>query len=162
MNKQITKRSVSGLAALLLVGVFGASILLVLLTGANLYQRVIQTDRQTGEDRIRTQFIATSVRQAPAPGSVTVEPFGDGDALVIRREIQGKVYLTRIYCYDGWLMQLFAEEQGDFDPRDGETVVPADQMTLLLEDDLLRAEFLCGGRTSRIWLYLPEGEEAMA
>jgi len=162
MKEHTTKRSVSGLAALLLVGVFGASILLVLLAGANLYQSMIQTDRQTGDDRIRTQFIATSVRQAPAPDSVSVEPFGDGDALVIHREIQGETYLTRIYCYDGWLMQLFSEERGDFDPQDGETVVPADQMTLNLEDDLLRAEFLCQGRNSRVWLYLPAGEEATA
>ncbi|MBE6972352.1 MAG: DUF4860 domain-containing protein [Ruminococcaceae bacterium] len=159
MKENTTKRSVSGLAALLLLGVFGASILLVLLTGANLYQMMIQRGRQTGDDRIRTQFIATSVRQAPVSGAITVESFGNGDALTIRQEIQGEVYLTRIYCYDGWLMQLFAEEDGIFDPQDGETIVPADQMTLSRENDLLRVEFLCGGQTSWVWLHLPVYED---
>ena len=160
MKEYTTKRSVSGLAALLLLGLFGASILFVLLTGADIYRTVTQRDQRSYDRRIAAQFIATSVRQAPSARAVRLERFGDSDALVILRDVQGETYLTRIYCQDGWLMQLFAAQEDPFEPEDGETIIPVDKMTVRREGDLLQVTFLLGVETSQVSLYLPGGEGA--
>ena len=62
------------------------------------------------------------------------------DALVIREEVGSRVYLTRIYCYDGWLRELYAAESARLHPADGEKILEAEEMTLSLEAGLLRAE----------------------
>ena len=160
MKEYTTKRSVSGLAALLLLGVFGASVLLVLLTGANVYRTVTQRDQRSYDRRTCTQFVATSVRQASSGRAVRVERFGDSDALVIERDVQGEPYLTRIYCHDGWLMQLFAAQADTFAPEDGESILPAEEMTVRRDGDLLQITFRLDGETSQMSLYLPGGEGA--
>ena len=158
MKEYTTKRSVSGLAALLLLGVFGASVLLVLLTGANVYRTVTRRDQLSYDRRTCTQFVTTSVRQASSGRAVRVERFGDSDALVIERGVQGETYLTRIYCHDGWLMQLFAARSDTFAPEDGESILPVEEMTVRREGDLLRVTFWLDGQTSQVSLYLHGGE----
>jgi len=68
MREHSKKRSISGLAALLLLGVFAVSILSVLLTGASAYRRLMERDRLMYDNRTCLQYVATKVRQAPNPG----------------------------------------------------------------------------------------------
>ena len=135
---------IDSLLALVLFGVFAACILSVLLTGAGVYQRLTQRDRQAYDQRTCAQYLAAKVRQAPGPQSVSLSSFGDGDALVITEEIAGELYTTRIYCWDGWLWELFAFAEGDFAPQDGEKVLQAQSLSLTLEDGLLSALLVDG------------------
>ena len=112
-----------GLAALLVLAVFAVGILGTLLGGAGIYQRLTWRDQTAFNSRTCAQYIATRVRQAS--GTVEVACFGGVDALVIPESIQGETYLTRVYCYDSWLMELFAAESGSFEPQDGEKLLPA-------------------------------------
>lgn len=43
-----------------------------------------------------------------------------------------------MYCHDGWLMELFAAEDGDFSPEDGEKLLPAQGIALELDNGLLK------------------------
>ncbi|OUQ81651.1 DUF4860 domain-containing protein [Flavonifractor sp. An100] len=129
------------LFALLLFGVFAACVLSVLLTGASAYQRLTTRDQLAYQQRTCTQYLATKVRQAASPDSISVDYFGDGDALIFSQEIDGELYLTRIYCWDGWLRELFTSADGDFSPEDGEQVLPLQQLSLELEDSFLTAVF---------------------
>lgn len=146
-------------AALLVLAVFAVGVLGTLLGGAGIYRRLTQRDRTAFHSRTGLQFIATRVRQAAGP--VEIAPYGDADALLIRQEMDGEAYLTRIYCHDGWLMELFTGETGDFDPRDGEKILPAQGLTLELENDLLRAVFTdSSGADRELYLHLRQGEVA--
>ena len=49
----------------------------VLLTGAGVYQRLTQRDRQAYDQRTCAQYLAAKVRQAPGPQSVSLSSFGD-------------------------------------------------------------------------------------
>ena len=146
-------------AALLVLAVFAVGILGTLLGGAGIYRRLTQRDQQGFNSRTCAQYIATRVRQAP--GQVKVASFGDGDALVIPETIGGKTYLTRVYCFDGWLMELFTAESGSFDPQDGEKLLPAQNLALTIEDGLLSV-CLSGssGDIQNLYLHL-RGQEGM-
>lgn len=87
--------------------------------------------------------------------------FGEGDALLLSEEIDDQPYLTRIYCYDGWLRELFAAAEDPFAPEDGEKILPAQALTLHMESNLLHAELTDNsGQTISLTLSLRGGEEA--
>lgn len=123
-----------GLIALLLFGVFAACLLVVLLTGAGAYKRLNVRDEEAYARRTCMQYVANRVHQAPKPADVTVEPFGDSDALAIA---DSDDFITRVYYYDGYLMELYSSASYTLNPQDGERVMEIGGLDLLLEDEML-------------------------
>jgi hypothetical protein len=151
-----------GLFALVLFGVFASCVLSVLLTGAGAYRRLTHRDQVAYECRTAIQYLATKVRQAPTPQSVGVDCFGSGDCLTISEEIDGQPYLTRIYCYDGWLRELFSGAQVEFLPEDGEPVLPAQSLSLTLEESALSIELnYADAAPSTLTLSIRGGQEGL-
>lgn len=118
-------------AVLALLTVFAVGCLGILLEGAGIYKRL--TDRiQTGyESRTCVQYIATKLRQTQA--EVTVK----GETLVLSEVLSGKVFETRIYCHEGWLMELFVPAEGNFEPEAGKRLLELAGMEPVLENGLL-------------------------
>lgn len=129
------KNSISGLAALLVFGIFAVCVLLVLLQGANTYQKIHERGQATYEQRTAAQFLATKIRQASGP--VLVTSFGDGEALVFEEDFDGETYATWIYCYDGWLREYFGTTEEEPLPEFGEKILEAGYVSMSLEEDLL-------------------------
>lgn len=149
----------SFLWVLLISAVFAVCILAVLLGGVQTYQRLALRSSLAYDSRTCTQYLATRVRQASWGDAVSAASFGDGDALVIEQEIGGVTYLTRVYCHDGWLMELFTGDTGDFSPEDGEQILPMEDMDLVSEDGLMTIILTdSGGQTRRLQLQLRGGE----
>lgn len=159
MRGQNSEKSISALAALLLFGVFAVGVLSVLLSGAGTYRRLTSRDRLAYDSRTCAQYVATKVRQAPAPDAVLLSAFGDGDALVIAEELDGVEYWTRVYCYDGWLMELFAAAGGSFAPEDGEKIMELQSLTLEQAEGLLSIVIVDGGGTRTEQTLLLRGGE---
>lgn len=162
MKRQSRRSSISALAALLVLGVFAVGILSVLLSGASAYRRLTERDQQSYDSRTSIQYVAAKVRQAPAPDAVSLTDFGDGDCLVITEAIQGREYQTQVYCYEGWLMELFTVADSGLAPEDGEKILPLQDMTLTMEDALLRVELVEGDGTVSAILLAPRGGEGVA
>lgn len=134
------KHHMEGLAALVLFGVFAVCILAVLLTGAGAYRRLTQRDAGAYDRRTAARYLSAKVRQADRLGAVTVEDFDGVDALVLAEELEGETYLTRIYCYDGYLRELFSGADAELLPEEGEMVLAARDLDFMLENGLLTAE----------------------
>lgn len=136
MKRQGTKHHMDGLLMLLLFGVFAACVLSVLLTGARAYRGLTERDQAAYDRRTCVQYIATRVRQGDVLDGLTVEPFGDTTALCTTQD----GYVTRVYWYDGYLMELYAGEDAELNPEDGERIMPLESLRLSMEDGLLTAE----------------------
>lgn len=134
MRKTTAKHNIDSLAALLLFAVFAACVLAVLLTGAKAYRRITQRDRDAYNARICTQYVAQRVRQADSLYGVAVEDFGGVQALVLGA---GEGYITRVYCYEGSLMELYCSADAGFGPEDGEKVIEAQEMELAMDGGCL-------------------------
>ncbi len=161
MKKRPIQHQLNGLMALLLFGVFAACVLAVLLTGANAYRRLTQRDQEAYLRRTCVQYLATRVRQADSRDRISVESFGGADALVLT-ETDGS-YTTRIYCYDGWLMELYAAADADMEPQDGEKVLELSSLRLTLEDGALTADTVdTAGASGTLRMTLRSGEGAAA
>lgn len=152
-RKTNRKHNIDGLIALVLFGVFAACVLTVLLTGADSYRRLTTRDRDAYARRTCIQYVATKVRQAPSAELVGVSDFGGADSLCLAEDIGGSRYVTQVYCYDGWLRELFSLEGDTFLPEDGEKIIEAQSMSLSLEDGLLSIHIVDGsGEDSQLTL----------
>lgn len=134
MRKQPIIHQIDGLVALLLFGVFSVCILAVLLTGADAYRRLTDRDQAAFDRRTCLQYIATRVRQADTLDGVTVADFNGVDALVFS---EGNGYVTRIYCHNGAIMELFADETLDLTLEAGEPIMEAQPLEFFMQDGRL-------------------------
>ena len=155
------KRKTDALVVLVLFGVFAVCVLSVLLTGADAYQRLSRRDSRSYDQRTAAQYLSTRVRQADRLGSVSVEDFGGVDALIFREDIEGEIYETAVYCYDGWLRELFTAEDSGMLPEDGERVLEAERLELTPDGQTVLAELTApDGEILRLNLYLRSREGA--
>lgn len=146
--------------ALLLFGIFALCVLLVLLTGADVYKGLTERERANYDGRTAAQYLATRVRQADTLEGLRVEEFGGLDALVLSEEIEGETYETRIYCYDGYIRELFAAVESELTPEDGDKVLPLEGMSLDWQEGVLRAEIIePDGTVRHLTLCQRSGEE---
>ena len=127
-----------GLTVLLLFAVFAVCILLVLLLGADTYRGITQRGQAAYDRRTAVQYLSAKVRQAENGGAVSLSSSGAaGDTLSLAERAGGGDYVTLIYCYDGWLRELFSAAGEDFSPDAGENLFPARELSLELEDGAL-------------------------
>lgn len=155
MKREKIQHHMDGLLLLLLFGVFAVCVLSVLLTGAKAYRRLTLRDQEAYSSRTCVQYIATRVRQGDMEGAVTVEPFGEGDALVMAKDS----YVTRVYWHDGWLMEMYAGEDVQLAPEDGEKIMELDGLAMSMDGGLLTVEVDGGDAgTDTLRLSLRSGE----
>ena len=122
---------------LLLLLAFSVAILAVLLAGAKSYKTLTQRDRQTQDQRICELYLSNRIRQTGTTSSMWLEQYEGTQCLEIASEIDGKDYLTRIYCWDGWIRELFTAADYSFRPEDGEKVTEAQSLRFDAQGGLL-------------------------
>ena len=163
MKNEQKQLKMGSLLALMVFGVFAACLLFLLLTGADVYQKMRERDTATYESRTAVQYMTTRVRQADRAESITAEAFDGLDALVLLEEIEGETYETKLYCYAGWLTELYAAAGSDLSPAAGEKILELKALELSLEDGLLQAKLtLPDGREEELSLQLRSGREAVS
>lgn len=124
----------TSLLGLPVFALFALCLLLTVLTGAKAYRQTVEITEDTSDRRTKLQYLSTKVRQGQ---DISLEDFGGCEALALREEIDGECYVTYVYCHGGWLRELFCADGASLSPEDGETVIRADSLTFLLEDDLI-------------------------
>ncbi len=135
MNKRHEKTG--DLLAVLVFALFALCLLLVLLGGAGVYSRIAAAGDARYANYTPARYIATRVRQGHA---VALEDFGGVEALTFRQELDGEAYLTRVYCYEGQLWELYTPAAGDFAPEDGEPVMELEALAMELTDGVLTVD----------------------
>lgn len=156
MRKQASQHHIEGLLILLLFGLFAACVLMLLLTGAGAYSRLTERDALAFDRRVCAQYIVERVHQADCEGGVSVEPFGGTTALLLEQD----GWVTRVYWYDGYMMELYTDAEAELEPRDGEKIMELDDLSLELDGNLLTARFSGEGGTDTLRLSLRSGEGA--
>ena len=150
-------RKITELLALLVFGIFALCVAAVLLTGGKAYQTLTQRGSAANSQRVAVRYLTTRFLQAPA---ARVEDFCGQQALVIREEINGKSYITRVYCYEGTVRELFSSDTAQVSPSDGETVLEAAALRFSQENQLLTVEIVHpDGIAQQLLLALPEWKE---
>ena len=159
MNKTRTK--MTDLLGLLVFAVFSLCMLALLLTGVKAYENMVHKGRESYDRRTAAQYLTTRVRQADRLGSVSLQRFGEQDALVFAEVTEAVTYETWVYYYDGYLRELFVAAGGDFMPEDGEKVLAAQDLSIRQNGQQLDVELTDpSGEVQTLNLYLRSGKGA--
>ncbi len=157
----------SSILVLLLFAGFAVCILSVLLTGADSYQRLTMRDQTSFNWRTAAQYVTTKVRQYDNNDMLFVGDFeselssGKGNTLFLTEQIDGEAYYTRLYCYDGYIWELYAPPGGGFSFEDGEKVLPAQSIQFSMSGEVLNVDLQHPeGEVERFVLVLRSGEVA--
>ena len=159
MKERNGKFSMEGVLALVVFGIFALCVLGTLLQGVQVYRNLTARGDSSYQERTAAQYLITRVRQADQTGAVSVGTFGMVETLELSEIIDGTEYITRVYCFDGYIRELFSAAAYDFQPFDGECILPAQELDFTLENDLLTAEITDeNGNTTQVCALLRSGE----
>lgn len=141
------RQSAAGtIAAMGLTCVFGATLLLSLVTGASAYRNVAARTEQGANTRVGLTYLTTKIHGADHADAVYVGTFGGTDAIYLLQDMDGLTYETILYVYDGQLRELLCEQGWELEPEDGESISEARSLTVSEpEAGLLRLTFVDGG-----------------
>ena len=109
------------------------------------------------------EFLETRLRQADSAGGVWLGAFDgtesrEGDTLFLRETLEGEEYLTRVYCWDGQLRELFTPADSGGRPAAGAVLLRAVALRLSGAGGLLPALLPQHGRETELRLLLHDGE----
>ena len=122
--------SAGTLACLMLTCVFGVTLLLSLVTGAEVYRRVEERGDESSRTRVSLSYITAKIHGYDQRGMLEAGEFGESGAVFLYEEIDGFVYETILYIYNGNLMEMLCEKGWEMSPEYGEPVSPAQALTV--------------------------------
>lgn len=154
------KGSLGGILALVAFTLFVASLLMVLLTGADVVKRLTDRDRENYDRMTATQYIATRVHQSDVDGMLSVGTFGENSAIIITEEIEGSLYNTLVYCHNGYLREIFCAADAELSPTFGEEIVPMESFVAEDMGDHIRVTVSDGKREDTLYFSLRSRKEA--
>ena len=128
------KSDISIIAPILTLIIFSVCILFVLLFGAKLYKQTIDNDSDNFYTRTLNQYLSTKIHQSDSEGTIFISDFDDtspknqGNTFFFVENYDGIEYYTRIYCYNGYLYELFSIADDTFSMEDGIAIMPLNDL----------------------------------
>ena len=114
--------------AMLLV-CFAALALMIVVSGARVYDAVLDTSGHNSALRTSLTYVAGKVRAGDRRDCVNVADESGVSVLSITSELGGQSYNTYIYCVNGELKEYYASADKPFDPLAGESIQAVDGVT---------------------------------
>ena len=121
MNKQ--RNRIDTVFVLMIFCGFAMSVFLVLMLSGSTYMNMMDISREGQNERIVLSYIRTRIRSTDSAGSVAVSSFDGLPALSLVEVFGERVFVTKIYLYNGWVHELFHEQGRIFAPSDGVPII---------------------------------------
>lgn len=94
--------------------------------GTRSYSAVVNARNAANRSRASFSFITTQLRSVSDPSAVTRRDGPEGPVLVLSEKNGQSVYETRIYCYQGALVQEYVKDVTPLSPGTARTVASVD------------------------------------
>ena len=155
--------SIDIVVGLLLFCVFTISMLMVLLTGADGYRKISEGMESQFSERTCLSYLVTKIRHydslnAEGVNNVRIVDF-EGIPAIALDEYTNEMFLTTLmYCYDGYLYELYTLKGSDFSPDDVLPVLAIDEVRFeYVLDSLLKLTVVADGRELSQYVFLQSG-----
>lgn len=112
-SKQEKRHIVDVLFVLALFCVFAISALMLVSIGASVYQKTVNDMDYNYNSRTAFSYITEKIRQNDIADGVAIGTLQDRPSLILAQEIDGAIYETYLYEYDGYLTELFIRSGQD-------------------------------------------------
>lgn len=145
----------SPVLAMALFGLMLACVLGLMALGSGLYGGVARSMTANNAARASLRYLTTSVRAADTAGSLRLEDGPEGGMLVLAEPDTG--YETRIYLWDGQLMEEYAPAGSAAAPQNAQPVCACTRFDVSFSGDRLLVLTTDQG-TARVALRCEKGE----
>lgn len=146
------------IGGLFLVCIFAACMFMTLAFGSLIYKDVSNGLEEQYSVRTVASYLSTRARQGNAEGYIEIGSFDGCDAMMIYEGDEFDRYVTYIYCWNGYLRELYCQESQVMTVQDGETVIPADYVSFSMQNGLLKIECSAENRTAVQYMEIYGGE----
>lgn len=117
--------------SLLCVFIIGA--LVMMNVGVHVYKNTIENNAENFRLRASLSYVATKVRQYDTVDSVQVQEEEGIPVLILKETLDTGIYETRIYCYEGRMMELFQEQNLEHHLEDGIEVMELEELSMEMQ-----------------------------
>ena len=129
--------AISGIFIFLLVGLFAISAILLTVMGIQVYRGVADAGAQSVRSQTLVSYLCNKLHAYDRAGGVVVGEHGGLPTLALREQVEGDVYTTLIYAYEGTVREQLLGEGDAFDPEQGEPIAEARELRFERSDGLL-------------------------
>lgn len=116
---------------------FVLSSIFLISIGANIYSKTMTNMDTNFNSRTAVAYINEKIRQSDDLGAIHIESFDGCDALTISSEINGKLYTTYIYEFDGELRELMVRSDVTLSPAAGQSLLKVNSFSIEPVNDSL-------------------------
>lgn len=145
--------------SLVLFCVFALSMLLVLMSGVGAYQDIRSASENGYSENTCISYISSKVHHNLAADSIYLSEVAGEPAIALDEEIDGEIFVTYIYYYDGYVKELFTIKGSDFPAESGFDVLQVNSFSFDITSDGLLYVTCTGtaGGTAQTYLNLYTG-----
>ena len=135
-QRPLDTRSVMRLFTVMLLVAFFATLMLGLASGAHAY-RVVDGMRVSTDELHLQSLLANIVRMNDVNSGLRRAQGPEGPALVLEQDLETGTYETRIYAYEGMVVQEYAMEGTEPDPAGATPLLASRTFDFDLDEGLL-------------------------
>lgn len=163
--KPENRHIVDVLFVLALFCVFAISALMLVMLGANVYQKTVNDMNHNYNSRTAFSYITEKIRQNDTSSAVSVGTLNGKPAILLSQEADGKLFTTYLYEYDGYLTELFTGAEsnlGDDILKAGHPLIPIKDFTLTEVKPSLYRIVLTAEDAENLTLYISTQSEKIS
>lgn len=121
----------------LLFAVIALFLLIALLVGTNAYRSINDVRAASDDTRLGLSLIANSIRSNDGTDAVGVAEGPEGQALVLTERLDNGDYETRLYAYQGAIVEEYTRAGAAFTPEKAREIVASSTFSFTYENGLL-------------------------
>lgn len=125
------------LLSVALMAVFFVALMGALASGATMYRSAVESQEVANALHLQAGLLTNVVRGNDAVSAVSETEGPEGPALVLTRRLRSNSYETRIYHYQGTIVEEFAVAGRPFDPESATPVVDSRTFSFEAGEDLV-------------------------
>ena len=136
-NHKTVQHSMQGVFVFVLLGLFAVMSTLMVLLGAQMYRNTVDRSTANNEDRVLSAYVRSMIRAEDTSDAMEIGEYDGVKTLAMREDLDGEIYVTWLYCYEGQMYEWFTSDDGEFRPESGTVICPAQRFEPSLDKGLL-------------------------
>lgn len=116
-------RRIDSIFVMILFFLFALTAFVLVMVGVRQYQSTADSMNYNYEVRTATSYLREKVRQNDSHAAISIDNIEDTDVLALKSEVNGIVYYTYIYYYDGYLRELYVQDGSSYSLSTGQQII---------------------------------------
>lgn len=115
---------------ILLLLLFASFGLCVVMIGARVYKNTVNYMEENDSSRTAIAYLEEKIHQNNEVDKIEVTTIEKNQSLLIHSSVNKEEYVTYIYCYDGWLWELYTKASNEIKLGMGQSLVKLDSLSI--------------------------------